>query len=114
MRTTCECGTIWLGTSWHCIVCGDWDESTRWIYQPWYVKVYRWFRYIPLAYAIVFFDLNCWACAGARPLKIDEDCVLSRWETIEHILTVRLSLASSDMGRCESAVELLRSLRNEH
>ncbi len=87
----------------------------RWQFQPWYIKVYRWSRYIVPSYFVGVYRIVVWLCHGAAPVVFEGDdefpeLRFTRWETFKHIWTCTRSIASIDAGNYMTTKELIDSL----
>jgi hypothetical protein len=40
--------------------------DNRYQYQPWYIKLWRWIRYMPLAYLTYWYILITWKLKGSK------------------------------------------------
>lgn len=69
--------------------------------QPWYIRWYRWWRYMPPRIILACYRLIKWSVTGMQP-----EIFMTRWETIILIYQGTTARAQLDMGACISSDEL--------
>ena len=104
-------------------------SDDRYQFQPRYIQVYRWLRYMPFYYCLGLFNVaRWWLFDRTIPTYLPRDCVRkdcvilgtkrpiplfeSRWAMAAHIMQIHRSLASGKMKHYWKLQELLDDIRS--
>jgi hypothetical protein len=88
-------------------------KDTRYQFQPWYIRTYRWLRWRPWYYILVSYVLYRWCLNGSKIPPEEEDWFTSRAAYINHILRCYSSLAHMKMEYYWTMDEVLDHCREK-
>lgn len=86
-------------------------KDSRYQFQPWPIKAYRWLRWRPYYALRAYLSLAWWFCRGAHILDQWLPYLPTRRAYAEHILAMSRSFAAMKMQDFSTTEELLGSLR---
>jgi len=92
------------------------EDKDRWQFQPFHVKMYRWFRYVFPAWFVLMYRVARWLLSGARreDLSTDDDkWVMSRWETFGLIKSCTIGIAECNAGHWYTTEEVIGKLEED-
>ena len=92
------------------------EDKDRWQFQPPYVKVYRWLRFIFPAWFVLAYRVARWLLSGAKgeDLSTEEDnWVMSRWETLGLIKSCTIGMAECRAGHWYTTEEVIGDLEKD-
>ena len=93
------------------------EEEQRWQFQPFHVKVYRWFRYIFPAWFVLAWKVMLWLLQGAPRCDLSEEgdeWVMGRWRTLGLIKSCTLGIAECNAGHWYTTEEVMSNLEEKH
>ena len=92
------------------------EGKDRWQFQPRYVKIYRWWRYIFPAWFVFLYRIASWVICGAQQMDIGDDVIprwkISRKETFGLIRRATFGMAQVRAGRYVTSDELTQNLKD--
>ena len=92
--------------------------KNRWQFQPLYVKVYRWWRYIFPAWLVFLYRAFGWVIHGSPRVDVGDDDTpgwkLSRKETFGLIYRATLGIAQIKAGHYHTSGEFFQNLKDKN
>jgi hypothetical protein len=85
-------------------------NDSRYQFQPWPIKAYRWLRWVPLYACVAAWRVALWAITGAR-VPLDDPWPYDRLRYCGHIWRATMSLALFEMGNWVTLDEAMAELR---
>lgn len=88
-------------------------KDSRFQFQPWYVKAWRWLRWKSLFTLLAIICIARWLATGAKPLVVDSGLYCHRFSrrwTLRHIVSLHRGRADARMGNYVTSEELIASL----
>jgi hypothetical protein len=84
-------------------------NDSRYYFQPWHVKVYRWLRWKPQHACYALLEIAKWLTTGAKTFS--HLAMPTRRDVVAFIWRSRMSTADIEMGRWKTIYEIMEDFK---